>query len=317
MRRLLQGRPRVATMRPSFVLGVAAATLLLSTLVVATPSRRGTQQTTQMEPPKVAEDPDTGLFMRLCNDCHDSKQIVSQRRTRADWEAVITKMIEKGLDAPGKTSRRCSRFSTATMAGSSSTGRRRMKSLRCLTARSRTLTRSSPTGRRPDRSRTSTRSGKWRASTSRNSRARKTLSRTDVRNGIQESPSWMDLAIVAATAGGAGACDTREPPVEPVATPYKHTMSYAEARAVLDAHRDCLPAELAGKTPGSSSRAGHGGPRRMMRTPAGDWRGAMKTPSSTSECSAHRSRAGRGQPSWICASWRPGGRSGSAPRPPR
>ena len=89
-------------MRPSFVLGVAAATLLLSTLVVATPSRRGTQQTTQMEPQKVAEDPDTGLFMRLCNDCHDSKQIVSQRRTRADWEAVITKMIEKGLDAPGK-----------------------------------------------------------------------------------------------------------------------------------------------------------------------------------------------------------------------
>ena len=59
---------------------------------------------------------------------------------------------------------------------------------------------------------------------------------------------WVWL-IVAATAGGAGACDTREPPVEPVSTPYKRTMSYAEARTVLDAHRDRLPAGLAGKTP--------------------------------------------------------------------
>jgi len=59
---------------------------------------------------------------------------------------------------------------------------------------------------------------------------------------------WIWL-IVAAAAGGAGACDAREPPVEPVATPYKRALSYAEARTVLDAHRDRLPAELAGKTP--------------------------------------------------------------------
>jgi SAM-dependent methyltransferase len=59
---------------------------------------------------------------------------------------------------------------------------------------------------------------------------------------------WIWL-VVAAIAGGAGACETREPPVEPVATPYKHLISYAEARAVLDAHRDRLPADLAGKTP--------------------------------------------------------------------
>jgi len=102
VRRLLPGCPRVITARPSFVLSVAAATLLLSTLVVATPSRQGTQQTTQKESPKAAEDPDTGLFMRLCNDCHDTNQIVSRRRTRTEWEDIITKMVEQGLDGSAK-----------------------------------------------------------------------------------------------------------------------------------------------------------------------------------------------------------------------
>ncbi len=98
MRRLLPGCPRVITARPSFVLSVAAATLLLSTLVIATPS----PQNTQKESPKTAEDPDTGLFMRLCNDCHDTNQIVSRRRTRTEWEDVITKMVEQGLGGSAK-----------------------------------------------------------------------------------------------------------------------------------------------------------------------------------------------------------------------
>ncbi len=85
-------------MRLRFVMGIAAATLLLSTLVVATPA----QQSAPKEQPQVAEDPDTGLFMRVCNDCHDTKQIVSRRRTRGDWEGVINKMVEQGLDGTGK-----------------------------------------------------------------------------------------------------------------------------------------------------------------------------------------------------------------------
>jgi competence protein ComEA len=88
--------------RPSFVLSVAAATLLLSTLVVATPSPYVTRQATQKESPKVPEDPDTGLFMRMCNNCHDTNQIVSRRRTRTEWEDVITKMVEQGLDGSAK-----------------------------------------------------------------------------------------------------------------------------------------------------------------------------------------------------------------------
>ena len=79
--------------RPAFALSVAAATLLLSTFVVATPI----QQNAPKETPRVVDDPDTGVFMTLCNECHDMKKIVSRRRTRADWEEVLTKMIEKGL----------------------------------------------------------------------------------------------------------------------------------------------------------------------------------------------------------------------------
>jgi competence protein ComEA len=88
--------------RPSFALSVAAATLLLSTLVVATPSRQGPQQTIQRESPKVPEDPDTGLFMRLCSNCHDTNQVVSRRRTRTEWEDIITKMVEQGLEGSPK-----------------------------------------------------------------------------------------------------------------------------------------------------------------------------------------------------------------------
>ena len=40
--------------------------------------------------------------MRLCNDCHDTNQIVSRRRTRTEWEDVITKMVEQGLDGSAK-----------------------------------------------------------------------------------------------------------------------------------------------------------------------------------------------------------------------
>ena len=75
------------------IYAAAAATLLLSTFVAATPS----QQIASKESLRVAQDPDTGLFTKLCNDCHDAHQVVSRRRTRADWDEVITKMIEKGL----------------------------------------------------------------------------------------------------------------------------------------------------------------------------------------------------------------------------
>ena len=71
---------------------------LLSTLVVATPM----QQAVAQEPSKPVEDPDTPLFIRTCDECHSKGQIVARRRTRAEWEEIIIKMIEKGLSSPEK-----------------------------------------------------------------------------------------------------------------------------------------------------------------------------------------------------------------------
>jgi competence protein ComEA len=74
--------------------------LLLSMLSAATHAQ---QQTTPKEvPAKLPDDPDTGLFQTLCHDCHDIGQVVSRRRTMAEWEDVINKMIEKGLKSEGR-----------------------------------------------------------------------------------------------------------------------------------------------------------------------------------------------------------------------
>jgi competence protein ComEA len=66
-------------------------------LVVATPAQQGAPA----PPAQAAEDPDTGLFVRKCSNCHDIKQIVSRRRGRTEWETVINKMIEQGLEGTG------------------------------------------------------------------------------------------------------------------------------------------------------------------------------------------------------------------------
>ena len=36
------------------------------------------------------------LFYDTCNACHDSDRIVSQRRTKAEWQDLIGQMIDKG-----------------------------------------------------------------------------------------------------------------------------------------------------------------------------------------------------------------------------
>ena len=80
--------------RPAYVLTVAAVTLLLTTLAAATPAQ---QSAPKESPAKAPDDPDTPLFQTLCHNCHDTGQVLSRRRTMAEWEDIITKMIEKGL----------------------------------------------------------------------------------------------------------------------------------------------------------------------------------------------------------------------------
>jgi competence ComEA-like helix-hairpin-helix protein len=79
----------------SFVPGMAACALVASTLIAAAP----VHQTAAQQAASAADDPAAGVFAETCGKCHDAARIVAMRRTSAEWEDVIKKMIEKG--APG------------------------------------------------------------------------------------------------------------------------------------------------------------------------------------------------------------------------
>jgi len=82
-------KPRV------FVLAIAAGTLAVTTFISAAPVARAAAQQSQA----AADDPAAGVFTETCGKCHDGARITAMRRTSADWEDIIKKMIEKG--APG------------------------------------------------------------------------------------------------------------------------------------------------------------------------------------------------------------------------
>jgi competence ComEA-like helix-hairpin-helix protein len=81
----------------SFVLGMATCALVASTLLAAAPLNQAAAQ----QPPTgtTTEDPAAGLFTQMCSNCHDGARVTAMRRTSAEWEDVLKKMIEKG--APG------------------------------------------------------------------------------------------------------------------------------------------------------------------------------------------------------------------------
>jgi competence ComEA-like helix-hairpin-helix protein len=81
--------------RVFFILGIAASTLVLSTLIAAAPAHQAAAQQGQA----AADDPAAAVFAETCAKCHDGARITAMRRTSADWEDIIKKMIEKG--APG------------------------------------------------------------------------------------------------------------------------------------------------------------------------------------------------------------------------
>lgn len=43
-----------------------------------------------------ADDPAAELFTQMCSRCHDGARITAIRRTKSEWEEVLTKMIERG-----------------------------------------------------------------------------------------------------------------------------------------------------------------------------------------------------------------------------
>jgi competence protein ComEA len=42
--------------------------------------------------------PQSEAFTRVCSSCHDAERILSNRRTRTQWEEVIEKMVERGAE---------------------------------------------------------------------------------------------------------------------------------------------------------------------------------------------------------------------------
>lgn len=73
---------------------LVAVAWLTATAISATPLQ---QTSPPQAPARPSDDEAAGLFVRLCNACHDTARISSIRRTRADWEDQISKMIEKGV----------------------------------------------------------------------------------------------------------------------------------------------------------------------------------------------------------------------------
>src|SRR5258708_39893924 len=88
----------------SFVLGMAACALVASTLIAAAPVNKAQAQVPTSAQPAattttVPEDPAAGAFTQTCAKCHDGARITAMRRTSAEWEDAVKKLIEKG--APG------------------------------------------------------------------------------------------------------------------------------------------------------------------------------------------------------------------------
>jgi competence protein ComEA len=42
--------------------------------------------------------PQSEAFLKVCSSCHDAERILSNRRTRTQWQEVIEKMIERGAE---------------------------------------------------------------------------------------------------------------------------------------------------------------------------------------------------------------------------
>jgi competence protein ComEA len=86
----------------SVSIGIAACLLIASRLMTAAPAGQGAAQQPAGAAPApqssgaVTDDPTYELFSQTCSKCHDAARITAVRRTKSEWEDVLTKMIEKG-----------------------------------------------------------------------------------------------------------------------------------------------------------------------------------------------------------------------------
>ena len=92
--------PAVVNYAGSFSLSMAACALVASTLIAAAPVQQAAA------PPSSSttstDDPGAAVFAQTCAKCHDGARITAMRRTSAEWEDVIKKMMEKGAQGTEK-----------------------------------------------------------------------------------------------------------------------------------------------------------------------------------------------------------------------
>ena len=86
----------------TFAIGLSAAVLITSTFAVASTAPPVSQAAFPATPGDPIDDAGAPLFKRICSDCHESDRIVSSRRTKAEWEDVIKKMIGEGAEGTEK-----------------------------------------------------------------------------------------------------------------------------------------------------------------------------------------------------------------------
>jgi competence protein ComEA len=75
---------------------MAACGLVASTFLSAAPAQQAGAPPSSST---TTDDPAAAVFAQTCAKCHEVARITAMRRTSAEWEDVIKKMIEKG--APG------------------------------------------------------------------------------------------------------------------------------------------------------------------------------------------------------------------------
>src|SRR5712692_7864060 len=85
----------------SFVLGMAACALVASTLIAASPVQQAAAPPSSTSA-TATDDPAAAVFAQTCAKCHDGARITAMRRTSAEWEDIIKKMMEKGAQGTEK-----------------------------------------------------------------------------------------------------------------------------------------------------------------------------------------------------------------------
>lgn len=81
------------------VLSSASCALIVSIVLQAAPAP---QDAPAGQPVALPDTPNTPLFVRMCSDCHDAGRVVARRRTVAEWEDTLRKMIEEGAEGSEK-----------------------------------------------------------------------------------------------------------------------------------------------------------------------------------------------------------------------